>query len=159
MRQGEGGAGQVNRFLTPWAGRHVSFDGDGRPIFEMQADLDYWSDRFGLRRVQKGFRTNLCSTPRLPLVFLLMGGLFVAEATLHDKGYTDHDDLTREQWDEMFREAMDAPKVLEVQNDPPAWKRAAAFRAVRLGGQSSWDAPTTIWQPPVHDFNPEPMAP
>ncbi len=139
----------MNRFLTPWDGRHVSFDSSGRPIFEMQSDLDYWSERFGLRKVKKGFRTNLCSTPRYPLTWLLFGGLFIAEATLHDKGYTDHDDLDRQQWDEMFRESMDAPQVVEVQHDPPVWKRVAAFQAVMRFGQSSWEAPSTVWQPRV----------
>ncbi len=138
----------MNRFLTPWDGKHVSFDATGRPIFEMQSDLAYLSDRYGLRVVPKGFRTNLCSTPRYPITFLLFGGLFIAESTLHDKGYTDRDDLPREEWDRMFREAMDAPKVVDVQCDPPVWKRAAAYQAVARFGQSSWEAPSTIWQPP-----------
>lgn len=138
----------MNRFLTAWDGRHVSFDATGRPIFELQADLVYESDRFGRRVAPKGFRTNLCSTPRAPITYLLFGGLFIAESTIHDLGYTEHGDLSREQWDELFREAMDAPKRVDVQCDPPVWKRWAAFRGVRIGGQSSWDAPSTVWQPP-----------
>lgn len=137
----------MNRFLTRLEMAKVSYDGAGRPIFELLADLAYWSDRFGLQVMRAGRRTNLCSTPRAPVIYLLAGEEDEEAAAIHDDIYTRHH-LPKEVGDELFLEMMAAPKVVEVQKITPAWKRRLKYEGVRLFGQSSWDAPTTIWQPP-----------
>ena len=48
----------------------------------------YSSDTLGLIEVPAGFVTDFSSVPRLPLVYLLFGGIGDEEAVLHDWLYT-----------------------------------------------------------------------
>lgn len=48
----------------------------------------YSSDTLGLIEVPAGFVTDFASVPRLPLVYLLFGGIGDEEAVLHDWLYT-----------------------------------------------------------------------
>jgi len=136
-----------SRFVTALDKRLVSYDGSGRPIYQLLSDLVYESARFGRHVVKAGFRTNLCSTPRWPIAFWLAGDLAHCESALHDAKYTDHD-VSKEVADLLFLEAMGAPKVVEPQLEIEPWRRRLMYEAVAKFGQSSWDAPTTIWQPP-----------
>lgn len=136
----------MNRFLTPLVMRKVSYDGSGRPVFELWEDLLYHSDRYGLQTMERGRRTNLCSTPRFPIVYLIAGEEDEEAAAIHDDKYTRHD-MPKEDADLLFLEMMAAPKVLEVQKITPEWKRRLKYEGVRRYGQSSWDAPNTVWQP------------
>lgn len=136
----------MNRFLTRLEMAKVSYDGKGRPIFELLANLDYWSDRYGLVRMEKGRRTNLCSTPRAPVVYWLFGEEDEEAAAIHDDKYTQHD-MPKADADLLFLEMMAAPKVVEVQKITPEWKRRLKYEGVARFGQSSWDAPSTVWQP------------
>lgn len=136
----------MNRFLTRLEMAKVSYDGAGRPIFELLSDLVYRSDKYGEHVMEKGRRTNLCSTPRAPVIYLLAGEEDEEAAAFHDDKYTTHD-VPKDIADLLFLEMMAAPKVVEVQKITPAWKRRLKYEGVRLFGQSSWDAPTTIWQP------------
>lgn len=138
----------MNRFTTALCMRKVSYDASGRPIFELLEDLVYESDRFGRHVMEKGRRTNLCSTPRLPVVYLVAGEIEEEPSALHDDKYTRHD-VSKEVADLLFLEMMAAPKLLEAQKITPAWKRWAMYQAVKHFGQSSWDMPTTVWQPPA----------
>lgn len=137
----------MSRFLTPLVAELVSYDRAGRPIWELQEDLVYQSDRFGQRRAKAGFRTNYASVPRLPVVFLVAGDRAHAPAALHDDGYTHHYDLTRAEWDLLFLEALGAKQVLEVQKPVHPLLAKAMYQGVHLFGRSAWGAPTTVWQP------------
>jgi hypothetical protein len=137
----------MNQFLTRLEMAKVSYDGSGRPIFELTADLLYWSDRFGLQVMERGRRTNLCSTPRIPVAYLIAGEGDEEPSAIHDDKYTRHD-VPKSVADLLFLEMMAAPKVTEVQKETPAWLRRAKYEAVHRFGQSSWDMPTTVWQPP-----------
>jgi hypothetical protein len=136
----------VNQFLTRLEMAKVSYDGKGRPIFELISDLVYHSDRYGLRIMRKGRRTNLCSTPRFPVIYLIAGEEDEEAAAMHDDAYDLHD-IPKADADLLFLEMMAAPKVLEVQKITPEWKRNMKYQGVHRFGQSSWDAPTAIWQP------------
>jgi hypothetical protein len=138
----------VNRFLTRLEMAKVSYDGAGRPIYELLSDLVYFSDRYGLHIMERGRRTNLCSTPRAPLIYLLAGEEDEEPAAIHDDKYTRHD-VSKEVADLLFLEMMAAPKVVEVQKITPDWKRRLKYEGVHRFGQSSWDAPATVWQPQV----------
>lgn len=137
----------MNQFLTPLEARKVGYDADGRPVHELLSDLDYWSDRFGLVRTRKGFRTNYASVPRLPVIFLVAGDRAHEEAASHDGRYTLHD-MSRADADDLFYEMLGAPKILEQQKNVPELLRKAMYQAVHLFGQSAYDKPSTVWQPP-----------
>lgn len=139
----------MNRFVTRLEMAKVSYDSAGRPIFELLSDLVYWSDRYGERRMKKGRRTNLCSTPRAPVVYLIAGEEDEEASAMHDDSYDLHD-VPKDVADLLFLEMMAALKVVEVQKITPEWKRHLKYQGVHLFGQSSWDAPTTIWQPTAH---------
>jgi hypothetical protein len=136
----------MNRFLTRLEMAKVSYDGKGRPIYELLSDLVYHSDRYGERVMKKSRRTNLCSTPRFPVVYLIAGEEDEEASAMHDDVYDLHD-IPKVDADLLFLEMMAAPKVVEVQKITPAWKRRMKYEGVARFGQSSWDEPTTIWQP------------
>jgi hypothetical protein len=83
--------------------------------------------------VPAGFITDLASTPRLPFVYLIAGGLGHAAAILHDWLYTSHE-VDRRTADDIFHEALLVCGV-------PAWKAWLMWSAVRVAGGSRWDAP------------------
>lgn len=136
----------MNQFLTRLEMAKVSYDGSGRPVFELLSHLDYWSDLYGFHRMEKGRRTNLCSTPRFPVVYLIAGEEDEESSAIHDDKYTRHD-VSKEVADLLFLEMMAAPKVVEVQKITPAWKRRLKYEGVARFGNSSWAADNTVWQP------------
>lgn len=138
----------MNQFLTALEMRKVSYDGAGRPVYELLADLVFHSDRFGVQVMRKGRRTNLCSTPKIPLIYEIAADIEDEPCALHDDKYTYHD-MPRHHADMLFLEMMLAPKVLEVQRITSEQLAHLAYEVVRVFGQASWDAPTTIWQPPL----------
>lgn len=92
--------------------------------------------------IPKGFYTDLASVPRVPFAYMLFGGIGQKAAVLHDGLYSRwHEiktlaipdntavELTREDCDEIFREALKACGVGIV-------KRNLMYRAVRLFGGS-----------------------
>jgi hypothetical protein len=80
--------------------------------------------------VPVGFRTNLASVPRLPVVYWLCGGRANKPAVLHDYLYSTGQ-VPREVADAVFREAM------EVVGVPKAY-RWLMWAGVRLGGSSHY---------------------
>lgn len=99
----------MNRFLTRLEMAKVSYDRAGRPVYELLAPLVYHSDRFGTHTMARGRRTNLCSTPRFPLVYLIAGELEEEACAIHDDKYIEHD-IPKAEADELFLEMMAAPK-------------------------------------------------
>lgn len=146
----------MNRFLTPLKVAKVGYDKAGRPCWRLLEDLVYLSDRWGRIVVPKGFITNFASVPRLPVIFLVAGGKAEEAATLHDYLYTVRQingrAISREEADHVFLEALAAPTAIaaidwRLDKPVPAWLAKVMFQAVRIGGQSSWEADTLVPQP------------
>lgn len=76
--------------------------------------------------VPAGFRTDLASVPRLPGLYLTLGGLAHAPAAIHDYLYA-HGSLSRRQADLLFLEACEVVGV-------PQWKASLMYFGVRLFG-------------------------
>lgn len=80
--------------------------------------------------IDAGFRTDLASVPRLPVVYLLFGDRAKKAAIFHDWLYTVKI-MSRLESDVAFMDAM------EVQGLDLATRRAM-YRGVRLGGGLRW---------------------
>jgi hypothetical protein len=73
-----------------------------------------------------GFSTDFASVPRMPLAYLLFGGVATEPAVIHDYLYATGG-LPRHMADAVLLEAM---KTIGV----PAWRRWPMWAAVRLAG-------------------------
>lgn len=80
--------------------------------------------------VPAGFKTDLASVPRLPVIYLMTGNTSSAAAVVHDYLYSSHI-VKRSVADAVLREAS---KVTGV----PAWRRWTMWAAVRCFGGSRW---------------------
>lgn len=80
--------------------------------------------------IPKGFRTDLASVPRLPIVFWLTGATSNAAAVVHDYLYNSKQ-VSRAMADAVLREASAVTGV-------PAWRRWAMWAAVRCFGGSHY---------------------
>lgn len=80
--------------------------------------------------VPAGFRTDLASVPRLPIVYLLTGDTSDEAAVIHDYLYSSHL-VPRDVADSVLREASAITGV-------PAWRRQMMWAGVRLFGGSHW---------------------
>lgn len=80
--------------------------------------------------VPAGFHTDLASVPRLPVVYLLVGGRGDEAAVIHDFLYTEQP-CTRKQADDVFYEALLTMGV-------PRWQAWMMWCGVRAGGASHW---------------------
>lgn len=76
--------------------------------------------------VPRGFRSDLNSTPRIPIIYELFGNLAVEEAYLHDYLYTSGRE-SRAVADAVLREAC-------ALGGMSWWKRWGMWAGVRLGG-------------------------
>jgi hypothetical protein len=81
--------------------------------------------------VPAGFKTDLASVPRLPVVYLLTGDTSNEAAVVHDYLYAAHL-FDRKTADAVLLEASAVTGV-------PAWRRYLMWAAVRLFGSSHWD--------------------
>lgn len=81
--------------------------------------------------VHSGFYTDLASVPRLPIVYLAVGGTGHKAAILHDYLYV-YKPCSRKQADEIFRDALIASGVSK-------WHAQAMYWGVRIGGGSYWN--------------------
>lgn len=81
--------------------------------------------------VPRGFRTDLASVPRLPIIFLLTGDSSSEAAVVHDMLYTDKP-VPRRVADAVLREASAVTGV-------PWWRRNLMWAGVRLFGWSHWN--------------------
>lgn len=80
--------------------------------------------------VPAGFRTDLASVPRLPVVYWLTGDTSSAAAVVHDYLYSTGM-VPRALADEVLREASQCTGV-------PAWRRWIMYLGVRLGGAAHY---------------------
>lgn len=118
------------RFLTPL---RLEYAADGSGQKELLAPLGYESE-LAKRAfwVPAGFRTDLASVPRLPIVYWLAGGCADEEAVLHDYLYSTAV-VSRKMADAIFREAMSV-------RGEPGWRRWLMWAGVRIGGASHYGA-------------------
>lgn len=75
--------------------------------------------------VPRGFKTDYASVPRIPLAYLLAGGIARRASVLHDYLYAKQVD--REWADNVFLGAMEADGVAW-------WRRKLMYQAVRMFG-------------------------
>lgn len=80
-----------------------------------------------VHEIPHGFDTDLSSTPRLPVVYLLYGGIGKAEGILHDDLYR-HGIYPREWCDAVYYHALLANPAI------PAWKAERMYAAVQAFG-------------------------
>lgn len=83
--------------------------------------------------IPAGFVTDYASVPRLPLAYLLFGGVADSAAVVHDFLYSTGL-VSRKLADDVFAEASEACGV-------PAWRRRAMWLGVRLFGGSRYSPP------------------
>lgn len=115
-----------SEFLTPLRVEQIS-DDDWR----VTEDFRYRSavlDREIL--VPAGFVTDFASVPRLPVIYLLAGGVAVRPATLHDFLYRSGS-APKEKADAVFLEAMELVGI-------PWWRRKMMWAGVAVFGGSSY---------------------
>lgn len=124
----------MSRFTTKLRIERVDdISRDGRGTWKLIDPLVYESDLAGIViAAPAGFLTDLASVPRLPVAYLLTGGLGHAAAVIHDCLYTTHS-TTREVADDVLHEAL---LVLGV----PRHKAWMMWAGVRIGGAGAWDA-------------------
>lgn len=115
----------MSRFVTELAMAKAGHNDDGQWV--LIAPLVYESDIASRTiTVPIGFRTDLASVPRLPLIYLLAGGTSDEAAVIHDYLYSTRE-LPRKTADAVLSEASKATRV-------PAWRRGMMWAAVRLFG-------------------------
>jgi hypothetical protein len=123
----------MSRFLTRCLLQIADDHDDG--LWILALPLVYESDAAERTiTVPAGFRTDLASVPRLPMVFLLAGDCAREAAVVHDYLYTSHI-VDRAMADAVLREASAVTGV-------PAWRRWLMWLGVRIGGARHW-APIT----------------
>lgn len=116
-------------FITPLIVEEVR-DGD---LWKLRIALRYYSAILGKTIVvPKGFATDFASVPRLPVIYELAGGKANAPAVIHDFLYHNHHLCTREQADNVLREAM-------VVEGHPWWRYTLVWAGVRVFGQKPYD--------------------
>ena len=94
--------------------------------WRLVAPLVYVSNIIGPLRIPTGFITDFASVPRLPLAYMLMGGVAHKAAVVHDFLY-QFGSVDRRTADRVFKEAMEVTGV-------SAWRRYPMYLAVRLFG-------------------------
>lgn len=119
----------MSAFLTSLDLRDADDKDDGQWI--LAAPLVYQSDvAMQTFTVPAGFRTDLASVPRLPVIYLLTGDTSSKAAVVHDWLYTTKI-VPRDVADAVLREASAVTGV-------PAWRRGLMFYGVRAFGWSHW---------------------
>lgn len=127
----------TSRFLTSLELRLVDDNANqGRGEWELISDLGYYSEIAQCTFVvQKGFKTDLESVPRVPIVFTVLGDRFARPAALHDALYAGlFPSIDRETADKILEEA-----ILATGGEPLEAKMV--YEGVRAFGQSHW------WKP------------
>ena len=119
----------------------------GRPLWRVESGITYWSPVLATSSLQyadlltipTGFMTDLASVPRVPVAWLLAGGVANGPAVVHDYLYAMKWP-TKALADAVFLEAMsvDMPDLGFVH--VPAAKRWAMYTMVKWFGGSAWAA-------------------
>jgi len=123
-----------------------------RPRYQLTRPLIYKSNNIGFIIVDEGFVTDLDSTPRVPIFYMLLGDRGKAAAVLHDKLYTPpHESIpgvtvTRAMADKVIRGAtyeslrIGYPETVmdSVLNVLCLWVAYGIWAGVRLFGWRHW---------------------
>lgn len=121
------------RFLTEL---HLSYAADDSKTKTLDSQLMYESEiAEQVFTVPAGFNTDLASVPRLPLAYMLFGGIGDAAAVVHDYLYSTKI-VSRKMADDVLSEAMAVSGI-------PAWKRGPMWLGVRLFGGGHWNSKET----------------
>ncbi|MFC7515109.1 DUF1353 domain-containing protein [Herbaspirillum sp. GCM10030257] len=121
------------RFLTDL---HLGYSADGERK-RLDAPLEYESDvAKRIFVVPAGFETDLASVPRLPLAYMLFGGVGDAAAVVHDYLYTTQK-VSRKMADNVLAEAMKVSGVA-------GWRRGPMWFGVRMFGWLHWKKPKPL---------------
>ena len=106
---------------------------DNGGLWRLYEPLLYISSVYGSIAVPRGFITDFASVPRFLFTYLLVGNTAHAAAIVHDFLYRKDcsKDLTKDQADAVFYEAMEATKI-------PQWRRKLIYAGVRVGGSSAY---------------------
>lgn len=121
----------MSGFMSKLAMEAVGDDDSGQWV--LTETLLYYSDvAERLIMVPKGFQTDLASTPRLPVVYLLAGNVATKAAVIHDWLYSTGE-VSRKVADAVLREASGVIGV--------SWfQRWTMWLGVRVGGSSHYKA-------------------
>lgn len=124
--------------------RYAGFSISGREMIELVEPL-HWHvggpEGETVITVPAGFRSDFASIPWGVRNLFPAFGPWALAAILHDYLYLTEGEggrWTRKFADEQFREAMEAIAAARPDGQPPAWKRAIMYRAVRVGGAGGW---------------------
>lgn len=143
------------------AKRLPTYDRDHRALWRVLEPLLYWSPSLQCWLVVPAqFVTNYASVPRMPIIYAWCGDRVYEPPGLHDLGYTLRGFLVATVDDQFrilsmelvpfSREQIDAVFLESLLLQPDAVDEATAHAmhlGVRLGGESSWLAETTVDQP------------
>lgn len=113
---------------------------DGKTIWELHEMLS-WCNGIYTVVVPKGFQCDFASVPRLPVAYLLVGGMGEIAGTVHDYLYREgatvnfcgepNYPLFRVEADEIFHHILGEEGV-------SWWKRKAMYHAVRYCAGQHW---------------------
>lgn len=121
----------MSAFLKPYDTLDADLVKDEPATWRLNRPLVYESDVAGQTfTVPAGFVTDLASTPRIPVVYEIAGGVANMASVIHDFLYTTHP-VTREIADAVLREACLLTGV-------PRWRANLMHLGVRLFGASHW---------------------
>lgn len=81
--------------------------------------------------VPQFFKTDLASVPRLPFIYLVVGGVGVKASVLHDYLYATGL-VSREDADEIFYQAL-------IEDGLSVWRAKMMWTGVRVGGASHYN--------------------
>lgn len=136
----------MSRFLDPFRGEQTGW-AHGRPVWTTLAPLRYQSDRLGaIIILPSEFVTDLASVPRLPFLWLAVGGRGTRSAALHDFPYQFgfwwlfEGDRWQPQY--VSRKLVDAVYFESLLADPISGAGPVRARemwaGVRVGGRGVW---------------------
>ena len=102
-------------------------------VWMLLKEFRYESDLIGSTiTVPSGFKTDFASVPRVPLAYLVGGGIGDDAAVIHDYLYQTHQTIHRKTVDQVFYEAL---LVLGISQ----WRARTMYQSVRWFGQHAWD--------------------
>jgi Protein of unknown function (DUF1353) len=127
----------MSAFVKPCDTLNAELIKDEPATWRLLSPLVYQSDVAGQTfTVPAGFVTDLASTPRLPFVYELGGGVANMASVIHDFLYTTHP-VQRSIADAVLKEASILTGVAK-------WRAWAMYLGVRIGGGGShWNGPAT----------------
>jgi hypothetical protein len=112
---------------------------DGKTIWELHEMLSWCNGIYSVV-VPVGFQCDFASVPRLPVAYLLVGGMGEIAGTIHDYLYREGSQLvdgrvtrepSRSEADYIFYNILGEEGV-------SWWKRKAMYHAVRVGAGRNW---------------------